>query len=90
MNNIRRQVSLQCPTCGKTDFQFDEAAGPSGIITCASCGRQLRRDELESYNSELIEAAKREVISEAKQELEQMVHRTLCDAFRGNKFIKIR
>ena len=38
MKDIRRQVSLQCPTCGKTDFQFDEAAGPSGIVTCASCG----------------------------------------------------
>jgi uncharacterized Zn finger protein (UPF0148 family) len=90
MKDIRRQVSLQCPTCGKTDFQFDKAAGPSGIVTCASCGRQVRRDELESNNSELIEAAKKEVVSEAKKELEQMMHRTLRDAFRGNKFIKIR
>jgi len=40
MKDIRRRVSLQCPTCGKTDFQFDEAAGPSGIVTCTFCGRQ--------------------------------------------------
>ena len=90
MKDIRRQVSLQCPTCCRTDFQFDKAAGPGGIVTCTSCGRQLRRDEPESNNSELIEAAKKEVVREAKTELEQMMHRTLRDAFRGNKFIKIR
>lgn len=50
----------------------------------------MRRDELESSNSELIEAAKQDVVSEAKKELEQILHRTLRDAFRGNKFIKIR
>lgn len=90
MTDIRCQVSLQCPTCGKTDFQFNEAACPNGVVTCASCGRQLRRNELESHNSELIEAAKKEVVSEAKKELEQMMHRTLRGAFSGNKFIKIR
>jgi len=36
-------IPLQCPTCGSTQFEHSDE---SALAMCASCGRELTRDEL--------------------------------------------
>lgn len=90
MKPIRRQVTLLCPTCGKSEFASNNIGGDAELLTGGSCGRELRRDELESYNAEAIEAAKNDMAKEMTREVGKMVQQSLRDAFRGNKFIKIK
>jgi predicted RNA-binding Zn-ribbon protein involved in translation (DUF1610 family) len=48
-----RQVTLLCPTCGNSQFQYEEDEQNSAVI-CVSCKRELTRDELIHENSEAI------------------------------------
>jgi hypothetical protein len=67
----RRNVALNCPTCGGTDFEIpDDESQP---VKCVRCGRQTSRDELIRENSENIsenvEEVKTEVLKDLQKEL---------------------
>ncbi|APR51915.1 hypothetical protein CA223_07265 [Sphingomonas koreensis] len=47
-----RSISMQCPTCGGTDFAQDD----SSIVKCASCDREMTKDELREANGDRIQA----------------------------------
>jgi len=50
-----RSVTLVCPTCGGTQFKYDKGVDETiEIAKCASCDRELTKDELIRENSENI------------------------------------
>lgn len=69
LNNLDRQISMLCPTCGGKDFIFDEH-DENGPVTCSQCERQLTRAELVAENSELIAENQNEIAREAKKQIE--------------------
>jgi len=60
------------------------------LVTCASCGRELTRDELIRENSENIEEHVKEMGKEVTEELGRELKKQLAAAFKGNKFIKVK
>lgn len=82
-----RSIPLQCPTCGSNQFEHSEEPV---LMKCASCGRELTRDELISENGENIQKHVEEIGKQAAQDLGQQMKKSLQDAFKGNKFIKIK
>ena len=82
-----RSVSLLCPTCGGTMFEFEQGVDQTiEIAKCAKCGRIISKDELIRENGENISEHAKEIGRDIAEDL----HKTLKDAFRGNKFIKIK
>ena len=88
MTKYSRTVTLRCPTCTGTEFASE--AGESSVLRCDGCGLELSRDDLERANAENLRANLDEVGEEAAAELQKQLHKSLADAFRGNKFIKFK
>ena len=82
----RYTEKLRCATCGDTEsFEFND---DKSYIKCVKCDREYLGgyDELLSYNQEMIEGVKGqiEVVAEA------YIRKSLENAFKGNKFFKIK
>lgn len=82
-----RTVALRCPTCAGTAFSSSDE---SPVVSCSSCGLEITREELQRANSENINAHLDEIGKEAVADLTKKLNKSLADAFRGNKFIKVR
>lgn len=80
-------ISMHCPTCGTTGFSYTEGAE---LIKCASCGREMTRDELMRENSENIQEHADEIAKKAVAELGDELKKALRDTFKNNKFIKVK
>ena len=62
-----REIPMNCPTCGCTQFKTEDDSAP--IVECASCGRQISKDDLFRENSENINAHVSEVSKQVTDEL---------------------
>lgn len=88
---FNRSVTLICPTCGCTQFSSTEPDNSqSELLTCASCGRTITRDELIRENSENIDEHVKEIGKEVTESLGRELKAQLAAAFKGSKFIKIK
>lgn len=86
-----RTLSLRCPTCGGDQFEFEHGLDETvELAICASCGRTLTKDELIRENSELIDAQVEEIGDVMVKDAAAEMRKTLKNAFRGSKSIKIR
>lgn len=86
-----RSVSLLCPTCGCTQFSYDEGADETiQVMTCASCEREFNRDELIRENSENIDGHLSEIKKEVTKDLTAEIRKSLKKAFSGNKNIRFK
>jgi len=86
-----RLVTLLCPTCGCTQFESSEPINSeTELLTCASCGRELTRDELIRENGENIDLHVQEIGKEVTEDLGRELKKQLDVAFKGNKFIKVK
>ncbi|MDP3183421.1 MAG: hypothetical protein Q8M54_11475 [Desulfobaccales bacterium] len=57
-----RDVVLVCPTCGGTQFEYDKGVDETiELVKCASCNRELTKDELIRENSENISEHVKEI-----------------------------
>ncbi len=85
MRDLSRSVTMHCPTCGGTQFQYDNEI-EGGPVECEGCGRVFTPAELIRENAEHIEVnideVKREIVSDLRDELRE--------AFRGNKNFRWR
>jgi len=83
-----RTIPLNCPTCGGTQFEFksEDANDDSQSVKCPACGFITTKAELIAANSENIDAQ----VDEIKEQLLKDVTQSFKDAFKGNKFIKIK
>lgn len=86
-----RAVTLLCPTCGSTQFSPVAVDNiESELQQCASCGREITREELVRENSENIDEHVKEIGKEVTDDLALELKRQLAAAFKGNKFIKVK
>ena len=79
-----RSVNLLCPTCGGDQFEYD--GEEATLFTCASCQREITKDDLIDENSENIDTNASEIVQEVKKDFENQIR----DMFKNNKFIKIK
>ncbi len=82
-----RSISLLCPTCGCADF---ETSGSSPLVKCANCGLELTKDDLVARNQEHIQAHTDDIKREVAADLQTQLTKSLRQAFRGSKHIKMR
>ncbi|WME83654.1 ECs_2282 family putative zinc-binding protein [Stenotrophomonas maltophilia] len=86
-----RSITLTCPTCAGTQFEYDEAETSSEApMKCAGCERVLTRDELEEANAENISEHLKEFKRDITPDLRKHLRDTLKKSFRGNKNFRIK
>ena len=86
-----RSVRLLCPTCGCSDFSYEEGADETiQIMTCASCGRELNKDELICENSENSDEHLSEMKKEITKDIADELRKSLKKAFSGSKNFRIK
>lgn len=86
-----RSVSLLCPTCGCSDFSYEEGADETiQIMTCVSCEREFNKDELIQENSENIDEHLSEMKKEVVKDVADELRKSLKKAFSGSKNIRFK
>ncbi|RUO18006.1 hypothetical protein CWE08_12075 [Aliidiomarina iranensis] len=86
-----RNVSLHCPTCGATQFEYDETLEDDhSMVRCISCDREVTKAELIHENSENINEHMEEIGKQAADDVAKEMRKSLKKAFRGNKNIKFK
>lgn len=87
VEKYNRNVTLLCPTCGLTQFEYDsENNDDNSLIKCVSCGRTMTKKELIDANDENISAH----IEEMGKDIVDDLQNDLRKSFAGNRFIKIK
>lgn len=84
-----RSVSLLCPTCGNSEFGYDDDDLSRGI-RCLSCGRIFSRDELIKDNGNIIAANVEEIGEEFVKDAADELRTMLQKAFSGSKIFKVK
>lgn len=86
-----RSISLLCPTCGCSDFSYDEGSDETiQVMICASCEREFDKDELIQENSENIDEHLSEVKDEVVKDAAEELRKSLKKAFSGSKNIRLK
>lgn len=87
----QRSIGLQCPTCGCTDYEYEQGVDETiELAKCASCGRELTKDELVRENSENIQEHVSEIGKQVTEDLAKELKASLKEAFTGSKNIRIK
>lgn len=89
--NRERRISLQCPTCGGDQFEYDAGVPKNAaLFTCASCGREIQREDLLDENQELISNHAQDFGKEVSNEILKEFKSNLKKTFASSKYIKIK
>lgn len=87
----QRSIGLQCPTCGCTDYEYEQGSDETiELAKCASCGRELTKDELIRENSENINEHSAEISKQITEDFAKELKGSLKKAFKGSKNIRIK
>ncbi len=89
-DNYNGSVQLRCVVCGATD-KFDSNEDNS-YIKCTNCGKEYfgGYDELVEYNQQEINEAVEAKVEEIKNDLDKELQNMFRNAFKGNKYIKVK
>lgn len=82
-SDFDRSVSMQCSTCGGTQFEHEAETGP---FRCVGCDRTFMREELLRENGGLIDNEVGEMAADAGK----WAREELRKAFSGSKHIKFK
>ena len=86
MQDLSRQVTLFCPTCGNDQFSYEETSdglyADDHVFACANCGRRFTKRELVERNSDVISANVDEITEEAAAELQKELSKILKKTFK--------
>lgn len=82
-DKFSRSVSMQCSTCGGTQFERETDAGP---FRCVGCDRSFTREELIRENGELIDSE----VGEMAADVGKWARDELRKAFSGSKHFKLK
>lgn len=86
-----RSIGLQCPTCGCTSYEYEQGVDETiEVGKCASCGREMTKDELLQENSENIQEHISEMGKQVTDDLAKELKASLKKAFKGSKNIRIK
>ncbi|MFC3716317.1 hypothetical protein ACFONC_09140 [Luteimonas soli] len=80
-----RSIELRCPTCGGTQFEFDDA-DDTASVKCTSCSLVISREDLISANGDNIGAH----VEQIKDDVAADLRKQLQDAFKGSKMFKVK
>lgn len=80
-----RSVTLICPTCGGTQFEFESPPTDETLVKCNTCKREFTKSELIELNSESIS----EGVKEMGQDVLKDIRDEMKRAFSGSKTFKI-
>jgi hypothetical protein len=78
MEEHSKEVHLRCPTCGNTQFSFDEN-DLNKAIECPNCKRTITREELIQLNSKEIQNA----VDEMKKDIIGDISKQFKGIFKG-------
>ena len=82
-DKYNRQISLRCPTCGGTQFEYDESVDfDEQDVICAQCGRESTKRVLMNENSENINAHINEIGNEVFKDVTKELNKTLKRLFK--------
>lgn len=74
-----RKIALLCPTCGCDQFAHEQEIDETiEVVKCASCGRELTKDDLIQENSENLSAH----VDEVKKEVLQDIRKQFTNIFK--------
>lgn len=72
-DDYSRSVSMQCSTCGGTDFEFEDESSP---VRCAGCDRVFTHEELIRENGARIESevedVKAQIVADIRKDFSKM------------------
>lgn len=86
-----RNVTLHCPTCGGTQFEFDHDINDANMsIRCISCNCEMTKEDLIRENSENIDEHVSEMGDELHDEFVKELRKSFKKAFKGSKNIKFK
>lgn len=71
-----KNIPIQCPQCGHTDFEQPDNVQDHDFVKCVFCGYQIMLCDPKEAG---IEQAKQVILPEAKKEIEAMLKK----AFKG-------
>ena len=87
----KRTIGLMCPTCGCTEYSTVASDDTeSQLLRCASCSREISRDDLIRENSENINEHTKEIGKEVANDVAAELKKQLASAFKNSKFIKVK
>jgi uncharacterized Zn finger protein (UPF0148 family) len=86
-SNFDRSVSMQCSTCGGTQFEYEVETGP---FRCAGCDRSFTREELMRENGGLIDNEVGEMAAEVGKHARDELRKSLRKALSGSKHFKLK
>lgn len=86
-DKFSRRVSMQCSTCGGTQFEYDADTGP---YRCVECDRWFEREELLRENGRIIESEVGEMAIDVGNYARDELRKSLRKAFSGSKHIKFK
>jgi predicted nucleic acid-binding Zn-ribbon protein len=79
MKDHERSISMQCPTCGCQQFEYDENDTSDNeiiIVKCTGCEREMTKKELYDENKGTIDAAfeemKDDVMNDIKKQFSKL------------------
>lgn len=88
--DYNKSIRLRCVVCGSdSDFESNE---DKTFIKCTKCNREYPGgyDELVELNQAFIDEEVEATKQEVKEDFEKSIHDMLKNAFKGNKFVKIK
>ena len=79
-----REIQLQCPTCGGTQFEYDNETISSNeqTVKCVQCTRETTKQALFDENTENINAHVSQVGNEVVKDLSKELNKTLKKIFK--------
>ncbi|WP_324740092.1 hypothetical protein U8326_10010 [Tsuneonella sp. CC-YZS046] len=82
-DKFSKSVSMQCSTCGRTQFERETDVGP---FRCVGCNRSFTREELMRENGELIDNE----VGKMAADVGQWAQDELRKAFSSSKHFKLK
>lgn len=83
-SKYNREIQLRCPTCGGTQFEYDDKTISSDeqIVKCVQCNRETTKQALFDENTENINAHVSQVGDEVVKDLSKELNKTLKKIFK--------
>jgi hypothetical protein len=86
-DRFSRSVSMQCSTCGGTQFEHETEIGP---FRCAGCDRSFSREELLRENGGLTDVELGAMAADASKYARDELRKSIRKAVAGSKHFKFK
>lgn len=74
-----KNIDIQCPQCGRADFEQPDSVQDDDFVKCVFCGHQIMLCDLKEVG---VQQAKEVVIPEVKKEIEEILKKMFKGKFK--------